>query len=221
MMQDPPPDVTCGAGAAGITAQFHSVRGSQKRSFLSVHMALSRYARQRAVPTIVLAVARMRTETLHRCQAGSARAAPRPRSARSSRNASSSSGRFNGQVFLQGRPSPCPFQNPNPPLICQLVAQRTAKNRYVPRIKKGMALLEEVEGGADPTAFLTAEENMSDALRLYGQAQKKSETPDKISIRLVSDADNFSKGESAPRPGALLVLDPRAPDAARPAADVP
>ena len=33
---------------------------------------------------------------------------------------------------------------------------------------------------------------MTGAMKMYGSAQKKSETPDKTSIRLVADADAFS-----------------------------
>lgn len=87
----------------------------------------------------------------------------------------------------------------------------------------------QVEAGGDAAAFLAAEENMSDALKLYGQAsahpssgvahtravmygdadaseageggamqaQKKGETPDKISNRLVADAEAFSAAAKA------------------------
>mmetsp|Transcript_6115 Transcript_6115/g.9747 ORF Transcript_6115/g.9747 Transcript_6115/m.9747 type:complete len:202 (+) Transcript_6115:75-680(+) len=73
-------------------------------------------------------------------------------------------------------------------------SKRTAKNRYVPRIKKGIEAFAAVEAGTGSVeAFLEIEEDMVGAMKLYGQAQKRNEVPDKISMRLEKDADVFGE----------------------------
>jgi len=72
-------------------------------------------------------------------------------------------------------------------------SKRTAKNRYVPRVKKGLEIIDGIESGvATFDQLLEIESDMVNAMKLYGDAQKKSEVPDKISIRLNKDADAFS-----------------------------
>ena len=48
-------------------------------------------------------------------------------------------------------------------------SKRTAKNRYVPRIQKGMTSLEAFEAGGDVEIFLSSAEDMVSAMKLYGQ----------------------------------------------------
>eukprot|EP00960_Hanusia_phi_P037836 753143-Hanusia_phi.AAC.4 len=75
-------------------------------------------------------------------------------------------------------------------------SKRTAKNRYVPRVKKGLEIIDGIESGvATFDQLLEIESDMVNAMKLYGDAQKKSEVPDKISIRLNKDADAFSLGQ--------------------------
>eukprot|EP00802_Teleaulax_amphioxeia_P029551 Tamp_31697.p1 GENE.Tamp_31697~~Tamp_31697.p1 ORF type:complete len:189 (+),score=41.67 Tamp_31697:31-597(+) len=72
-------------------------------------------------------------------------------------------------------------------------SKRTAKNRYVPRIKKGIAAFEQLESGGDGAAFQATLDDMTSAMKLYGQANRRGELPDKISNRLEADADAFAK----------------------------
>jgi len=87
-------------------------------------------------------------------------------------------------------------------------SKRTAKNRYVPRIKKGMAALTTLEAGGDAAPFAATLEDMVSAMKLYGQANKRGETPDKISIRLESDSEAFLKaGKSGDTASTRQALD--------------
>ncbi|EKX45111.1 hypothetical protein GUITHDRAFT_109155 [Guillardia theta CCMP2712] len=77
-------------------------------------------------------------------------------------------------------------------------SKRTAKNRYVPRVKKGLEIMDGIESGrATIEQLLEIEPDMVNAMKLYGDAQKKSEVPDKISIRLNKDAEAFSQAIKA------------------------
>eukprot|EP00283_Hemiselmis_rufescens_P002874 CAMPEP_0173423598 /NCGR_PEP_ID=MMETSP1357-20121228/3850_1 /TAXON_ID=77926 /ORGANISM="Hemiselmis rufescens, Strain PCC563" /LENGTH=161 /DNA_ID=CAMNT_0014386743 /DNA_START=99 /DNA_END=584 /DNA_ORIENTATION=+ len=69
----------------------------------------------------------------------------------------------------------------------KFTSKRTAKNRYVPRIKAGLATLK----ANDDEAFAAILDDMVIAMSLYGQAQKRGEVPDKISLRLEKDVQNF------------------------------
>eukprot|EP00961_Rhodomonas_salina_P088904 1196129-Rhodomonas_salina.2 len=71
---------------------------------------------------------------------------------------------------------------------------RTAKNRYVPRIKKGIDLVKAAASGGSMDDLLADLEDMVGAMKLYGDAQKRNEVPDKTSLRLVDDAVAFEKG---------------------------
>lgn len=68
-------------------------------------------------------------------------------------------------------------------------SKRTAKNRYVPRIKKGVAALQ----AGDSEAFAATLDDMVSAMKLYGQANRRGELPDKISQRLEALAEAFGK----------------------------
>ena len=87
-------------------------------------------------------------------------------------------------------------------------SKRTAKNRYVPRIKKGVAAFEVLESGGDGSSFSATLDDMVSAMKLYGQANRRGELPDKISQRLEADAAKFDeaakKGDQA---GMRAVLD--------------
>lgn len=72
-------------------------------------------------------------------------------------------------------------------------SKRTAKNRYVPRIKKGIDLVKAAASGGSMDDLLADLEDMVGAMKLYGDAQKRNEVPDKTSLRLVDDAVAFEK----------------------------
>ena len=74
------------------------------------------------------------------------------------------------------------------------IKQRTAKNRYVPRIKKGAVLVTAAANGGSLEDLVADLDDMVGAMKLYGDAMKRNEVPDKISIRLVDDAKAFQKG---------------------------
>lgn len=64
-----------------------------------------------------------------------------------------------------------------------------------PNAFQGLEIIDGIEsGGATIEQLLEIEPDMVNAMKLYGDAQKKSEVPDKISIRLNKDAEAFSQG---------------------------
>ncbi len=58
-----------------------------------------------------------------------------------------------------------------------------------------MELLTAASNGGSVDDLLADLDDMVGAMKLYGDAQKRNEVPDKISLRLVDDAIAFEKGE--------------------------
>ncbi len=60
-----------------------------------------------------------------------------------------------------------------------------------------MELLTAAENGGSLDDLLADLEDMVGAMKLYGDAQKRNEVPDKISLRLIEDSAAFEKGKIA------------------------